>query len=146
LRREAPKSKPREEIKYITPPPEIIYEKPPPPRIEYIPEPAISLCPVFVPNHFQSLPNEGIQRLDILANPEIPIGFQDLRFADLTSEKPANNRLDPLATEHMISPGYAPFNYQNAPVSINQQQLGMQRTNVFSDFAVGGWMPVVASL
>ena len=132
FRREAPKPKPREEVKWIPPPPpQVIYEKPPPPRIEYVPAPpSNNLCPVFVPNDFRSLPNEGIQRLDILPNPEIPLGFQDLRFTDLPTGKPVNGHA--LAPGNVISSVYA-------PVPINQQ--GFQGSTVISDVAIGGWMP-----
>ena len=77
-----PKKQPRQEFVVIpAPPQEVIYEKPPPARTEYIESPQLpNLCPVFVPNTYSSLPNEGIQRFDILKHPDVPIGFQDMRF------------------------------------------------------------------
>jgi hypothetical protein len=128
------------------PPQEVIYEKPVPARVEYLESHAPNLCPVFIPNSYSSLPNEGIQRLDILQVPDVPVGFQDMRFIDphslnghhegsIAAQLPRSN---PMQIQGM----------QSFPQVHNVQgmqsfpQMQNSQSSVSNDIAISGWMPM----
>ena len=136
FRRSPPPKKPREEVVWLPPPPaKVIYEDRPPTKYVYedVPAPPLpqtGLCPVYIPDSYHSLPNEGILQVDILQGPDVPIGFQDVRSID--SVQKSNGNINFTGTANQI---YMPY----SATALNGQQ------NVISDVAVGGWMPVGAS-
>jgi hypothetical protein len=147
-RKPPPKTQPKQEIVVIpAPPQEVIYEKPGPPKIvEYFENaaPAVPrLCPVFVPNSFNSLPNEGIQRLDILQIPDVPVGFQDMRFIDPHALN--DNYQGPIAAQlaHVNPMQIQAQNNMHGMQSI--QQMQNLQSSVINNIAVGGWMPMGAT-
>jgi hypothetical protein len=150
LRRKPPAKQTRQDVVVLpAPPQEVIYEKSGPARVKYIDAPQVPyLCPVFVPNDFKSLPNEGIQRLDILQLPEVPIGFHDMRFIDPHSLD-GHHQGSVAAQLHHINPmqiqgqniqGKHSFQQMQNVQSFPQMQNG--NSSVSNDVAISGWMPM----
>jgi hypothetical protein len=80
-RKAPPKPNPVTTIEWLpAPKQEVIYEPPPPVQIEEIYVPASNLCPVFIPDDYHRMPEEGSEQMDIFEHPGVPHGF--LNFDD----------------------------------------------------------------
>jgi hypothetical protein len=130
------------------PPQEVIYDKPAPARVKYIETHVPHLCPVFVPVSYSSLPNEGIQRVDILQVPDVPIGFQDMRYIDqhalsghhqgpITTQLPQSNSMQINNIQVQSFP-----QMQNVQSMQSFPQAQNLHSSASNDIAISGWMPM----